>query len=213
MPFPPVSLLDDFNRPDDASLGAPWSEGVQGSGTNAAIVSNACSTTAVGAGSICAYTGFQAAVFAERVTVSIASSQPDGMGLSVTSVANTAQGYTIETSTNGADLIFHLYADDSINLSNPTATGLGNPTAGDFYGLVISDNGTTASIDMWWNKTGLWNLIGSFAATGANYRAGPYYPGLRVKYTDQALDDFEAGLGQTASDDPPIGFLGRGAGW
>lgn len=222
MPFPTTTLLDDFNRANNPSLGASWSEGVIGSTTRAEISSNQVTTSGAGGSSACAYIAGDSPIgnnIAMNATVTGfgISAATDILGLAATKVSDTTKGYRIEfdNSASPSDTVVHFVNSSGTAFATVTCVGMGGFSVGDITGLVVRDTGSASPLEFWLNRGGTWTLYASTTATGGDYVAGPYYPGIRVKYDTDFLDDFGAGLVSvpSSSDDPPIGFLGRGAGW
>jgi hypothetical protein len=199
MAFPTTTLLDDFTRANNASLGANWTEGTNGKGTRAEIISNAVSVTGSGASSICAYTGagtITSTWLAVQAKISSLSGSGvnDRIGLAVTKVSNTAQGYHTEIDPSGTDVTITFW-NDATGLqigSGVTAAGYGEPVANDLTGMIAHDNGSQVDLEFWISKSSVWTQVATLSASGGDYVAGPYYPSLRVKYDTEALDDFKA---------------------
>lgn len=217
MPAPATSLLDDFNRANNASLGANWSEGVIGTTTRAEISGNQVTTAGSGGSSCCAYTtgpsGNNIAMTA-TVTGFLVSAADDNLGHCAAKVSDTTQGYRIEYDSRSGDNITHFIRTDGTVIASVTCTGMGAIAVGDITGLIVNDNGSTALLEFWLFRSGTWTLYASATGSGASYIAGPYYPGIRVKYDTDFLDNFGgANVVTSPGDDPPIGILGRGAGW
>jgi hypothetical protein len=215
----PVTVVDDFNRANNVSLGANWTEAVNGKNNRAEISSNQVSTaTGAGASSMAAWTkadGRSGKSIACQITAAAFANTTDILGLGVTKVSDTTKGYHVEFDNLGADVVSAIINDSTATtLATVTATGYGKILAGDVQGFVALDNGATCSIEVWLGRSGVYTRVATATGSGAEYLAGDYYGALRVKYDTEFLDDFGADLVTTfPADNPPIGILGRGAGW
>lgn len=196
--FPATSLLDDFTRANNASLGANWTEAVNGKTNRAEIISNAVSVTGTGASSINAYTGAGAVsstwVAVRATAAAVAAATTDTCGLGVTKVSDTTKGYHAEVDTTGTDVGVTFW-NDSLGTqigSVDVATGYGQLAAGNDQGFVAHDTGTQTDLEFWILKSGTWTQVATQSATGGDYIAGPYYASLRTKYSTESIDNFQA---------------------
>lgn len=194
--FPLSTLLDNFDRADNASLGANWTEAANGKTNRAEISGNTCTTTGTGASSIAAYTGSGAPTGTEiscQYTVAAVTfpGTADQFGLAVTVVSNTTIGLHTELDLSTTDLVVSFWNDSTgVNFASATDTGFGQIQANDLLGLYVLDNGSSVLMQQWLGRGGSWHQVGAATASAAQYLAGPYYVGLRVKYATEHEDDF-----------------------
>jgi hypothetical protein len=200
MAFPTVNLLDDFTRAANASLGANWTEAVNGKTNRAEINgSNAVSVTGVGTSSMAAYSGTNAiagsqVAFAEKVNFS-SNTVADAHGIGVTQVTDTTKGYHVEFDNQGTDVISHIVNDvTAVELAVVTATGYGKIITGERIGITAKDTGTTCVLEIYHERAGVWTMIATNTPSGAQYIPGPYYGSLRVKYDVESIDNFAGGF-------------------
>jgi len=196
VPFP-VTILDDFNRADNVSLGGNWTEGVNGKGTAAQITSNQVTVPAANStSSICAYTAGPTGLrLACQMSVTGSTfNSADEYGISFTRTANTAQGYHVEFDTTGTDVVAAIYNDVTNSPLIWTATGFGDLATNDIIGLTIVDDGVACSFEVWIGRSGAWTRIATIIRGGAQYLAGPFYPGFRIKYDTELMDNFGAAV-------------------
>lgn len=200
MAFPTTTLLDDFNRANNVSLGANWTEGTNGKNANAEIVSNAITSTGTPS-SICAYTGSGTITglwlaVETSMTLPTRDASTDRLGLAFTKVSNTAIGYHMEVDDHsGATDVGITFWNDNTGLqmgSTIVATGYGIPVTGYLQGAVAHDTGSQVDLEFWLNTGGTWTRVATMTASGGDYIAGPYYPAFRVKYATEGLDNFKA---------------------
>jgi hypothetical protein len=195
-PFP-VAQLDDFNRADNASLGADWTEAVNGKTNRPEISGNRVTVVGAGSSGMAAYTGTGAPSGLEMAVQATAfftsSTVVDAHGLGVTKVSDTTKGYHCEFDNQGTDVVVHIVNDSTAtDLLALTITGYGKLLTGDKIGFVAHDAGSQCNLEVWLERTGVWTQVATVSASGAEYIAGPYYASLRVKYDVEALDDFSA---------------------
>lgn len=198
--FPATTLLDDFTRANNASLGGNWTEGVNGKTNRAEIVSNAVAVTGVGASSICAFTGAGTPtstwLAVQATAAAVSATVTDGCGLAVTKVSDTTKGYHAEVDISGTDVGITFW-NDSTGLqmgAEQVATGFGLLAAGNSQGLVARDTGSQVNLEFWIFKSSVWTQVALLTASGGDYIAGPFYPSLRVKYSGESIDDFKAAV-------------------
>ncbi len=199
MPYPTTILKDNFDRVDNASLGAGWTEAVIASTNRALISNNRVTTSGVGASTSNAYTAGDTVtgkyIAMDYTIVGFGGGVNDLLGHAAAVVAATTTGYRTELDPQGVDLIVHFLRTDSTIIASVTCTGKGEIQVNDRIGFVVNDNNTTAALEFWLNRTGTWVLWASTTASAGNYIAGPYYPGFRIKYDTDVIDNFSAGLG------------------
>ncbi len=201
------ALLDDFNRADNVSLGASWSE--QAAATME-IVSNAVKIVA-GSSSQWAYWS------------ALASSD---LGSSITIATLSAVDFDpvvaafvrdADPTTDGAQYMFYVRSprttidvyrgtgvfDHAISLSATV-------TVADKIGVRCTDSGTTVSFQVWRDSGAGWVQIGSSSAV--TRLAGPYRPGFGIyNNTTTVMDDFKAeAVSAVTSVMLPMGVLGLG---
>ena len=211
MPFPTTSVLDTFNRPDENPLASGWLGPLTFTGENQLkVLSNqAAGTTAdpsfnssywntTYGPDVEAYAKVPAINIGNRIEIyaRIVDVHPiDGTDAYCVSVAGTA--WTLRKITNSSSV-----AIGAIE----TLTAL---AANDEFGIEIV--GTTLNA---WHKpvAGAWTLL--FSRTDSTWTTAGF-TGLRCFGDIFRIDDFGGGnrVGTSLSDDPPIGFIGRGAGW
>lgn len=216
-------VRDNFNRANNATVGTGWTEGVHGSTTRAEIVNNAYSTTGTGAGSISCFT--QDGSFMRgfvKARVSQFTAHGDNLGVGWTKASDTTHGYHVEFQNQdpSGDLVVNVYLDNSTSIGGDQQFGARPLIVGDEIGMYLEDIGDRANIEVWHKMLGSqWKRLYFISTnTTTQYQAGPYYPALRAKYSDEALDDFGYAIARGSPFIPILDTFNRadgglGANW
>ena len=210
MAFPTTSLLDDFNRANNtSSLGASWTPTIESGFTSLGILSNQCY----------ANSGFQDNYWNTSFAADQEAwvTQPAlGGGIShLLARINTPGGaynaYAIESDGGGGTFLGKILGGGAVtDISGGTGQTVAN---GDSFGLACIGN----QISHWYKPAaGAWTLV--VTATDSSI-TGAGNLGLQIRGTPgPTFDNFGGGVYAPVapplpSDAPPIGILGRGAGW
>lgn len=213
MAFPSTSVLDAFNRANGA-LGANWGGPIDPSDTVPTIFSNAM----VGTASVFNSAYWNVSTYLNTECYFTYTSDEWVYAFSRIGAPNTA----------GLDCVFSRVRDsgneietyivvDGATVASDTTTGA--ITGSGQFGTYTRNSGDDILVDTYLNGS----IIRSSTFTGAV----SLYPAVAVAgylgvalYGDgdsltRSIDDFGGGTpsGAGPGDDPPIGFLGRGAGW
>jgi len=115
--------------------------------------------------------------------------------------------YYLDLGLSGAVWSFRLGKVVLGSLTGLTVVTVTGPTAGDKIGLRVMSN----RLEAWYYQSGVWNLI-TTVFDGSIGTAGRI--GVAFANSGLYLDDFGGGTFTASSaNDPPVGTLGRGAGW
>ncbi len=196
---------DSFNRADAGDLGANWTTVAGGSfsGTGYSIVSNAAQPTNFVSDKLVFYSAasFVNDQYAQAAVTVTGTNAGTGPGVAVRS-ASDATCYRVTASKAVANNI-------EVSKFTPAFTSLGLRTVTWVDGDVLRIEVQGTTIRVYQNGVQLGADIIDSALTGG--AAGVSYSSVA---TSGFLDNFDAGVASGGpGDDPPIGFLGRGAGW
>jgi hypothetical protein len=187
--FGDVSVLDDFNRADNASLGSSWTTDAANDGASAPrVVSNTCAEIAASAYSSAywnanSYTGNKQAY----ITISALPNPTRyaGVGFVYGPGAGTVDGYHVEYRDGSGITIYRI--------DNTVFTALGaviswTPSAGDGLGIRIDETGGV--IEAWTRSGSTWTQAGT--RSDSTY-TGAAFPEIYLRGTLTRVDDFAAG--------------------
>lgn len=200
-----LTLIDNFNRADSATLGGSWTEGGTSFGTALEIVSNAVKIVAGAAENTAYWTGLSGNDMCAAFTIPTLSAVDfDPLPIFVTT-ASAALGWQfyLRSPRNSVE-VWRLTGgvfDTTISLSQTFV-------AGDAICARVVDNGSTVTgyVYRQAGATGAWVEVGTAVFAGRD--AGPFYPGIGIyDNTTTVLDNFYAGAGSPVvpvTSGPPI---------
>ena len=206
MAFPTTPLLDAFNRADFNPVDGNWGSPIYPGQDGFQIISLA--TAGIGNSYYSSFTAADCEVWA---TVAIEPADAGEIRLFLRLVnPNSASldGYfgVFRKHSAAVDefLIFRIDNTSSVIIDSVT----GEFTSGDSIGMGMI--GSTISI---YHKPAAGSWTELFAIVDSTYTS-PGYLGMNISDTTCRMDNFSGGSpGVGPGDNPPIGFLGRGAGW
>lgn len=202
-----IIASDDFNRANTTGpdLGTNWTNVSSGgfAGNGFQIVSNHAEPTTLSSDKLEMYTGavFPADQYAQAKLTVTGTSGSSGPGVAVRCGSDgTCYRATLSKAASDNLDVARFIAGAFTLVAHRTTTWVDGDT------LRLEVQGTTLRVYQNGSQVGA-DMTDSGIASGA---AG-------IAYTETAtvaqVDDWEAGSLAAAADDPPIGFLGRGAGW
>jgi len=126
----------------------------------------------------------------------------------LSAVSSTPNGYSVDWRITGGVHTMRLQRYDA-GVGAVLSSWTQNLSAGDKIGLAI----TGSSLQAWVFTSGAW-ATADLAQVDATYSAAGY-TGFGITDVNARIDDFGGGtmVSGGAGDNPPIGLLGRGAGW
>jgi len=203
--FDNLSLISSFTGPDEN----PLSEGGDWANPNTTgNVFQRISNTAGGAGAGDAFACWTPSNYGPDVQayITISTVGTTGITLRITGegALNTWDGYhTLATST-----LSRIYRVDNAARTQLVTTSAVTWGVGDLLGMIVRG----AQLELWRFPSGgsAWAVV--ITTTDATYSSAGKI-GMYTSGTTGKLDDFHAGPIVYVSDDPAIGFSGRGAGW
>lgn len=220
-------LIDDFNRPDAPSLGTAsvsreiWTEPAYYyyGATGMAIVSNAAVGEVSGGSRV-----FSARLANDRAqNVSVAGkvkALPAGSAVVVSArlVNAGTPAEDVYSAHFQSDLGF--YITESIDGTDTQITPVSgseavNLSPGDYGGMQIVEGVSGTNLTIYTKiGAGAWTLQASYLQTTVGRPTGAGKVAIHTLNDITAgWDEFYADPGPLPSDDPPVGVLGRGAGW
>lgn len=212
MAFPTLGILDDFNRANETPIASPWAGPIFTGETQLRLVSNQLANDGSDGNS------YLSANYGPDLEMYCTLTSAFGVSARVifyfrTVTGALVDGYRVQFRNIAGD---HLILVDRIDDNSVTQLGANIDPAdtiasGDSFGVTM--NGTT--IEVWYKAgAGAWTSMGT--RTDATY-AGTGKIGFSLVGA-VTVDNFGGGeisapIVPGLGDVPPIGILGRGAGW
>ena len=212
MAFPSTPILDTFNRPDENPLAGIWTAFTGLGGLR--VVSNQCGISNAGyvfCGDFIGQNFFDAEAYVTWNTLDGAVESQlivrvtDSTTNSFTTIGDLSKnGYFFAIAGNGTTC----YIDrmDASALTTIASTTVSALAGGDAIGVSAIGSTITG-----WLKRGAGAWTSVVTANDATYTHGAI--ALETNSPVVRYDDFGGGNITNPSDNPPIGFSGRGAGW
>jgi hypothetical protein len=222
MAFPTTSIISTFTGADENPLseGGAWSGSVEGGGeVDCQRLSNQCTR------------GSASSSGAYRASASFTEAE---VYMTLTGVLDVDAHYALvaarlidpDTANRDYYAAYYWTSDNTIRVQRvingagtdlATSAALGALAVGNKIGLSVSGTGATVTVKGFFDDGGGWDEVVTFDDTNAARIVSAGTLGLRLSNTGLwTVDDFGGGeivSATSAADDPPIGFLGRGAGW
>lgn len=209
MAFPTTGILDDFNRANETPITTNWTTPAM---TGDGAINLASNQLSGGAGFFNAY--YDVATYGPDLEVFATTADIPGVGESMSvfcfmaDAGTTPDGYCVRLfggASHTGEIRILNNGSTSLLLSLGTLTTF---IAGDKLGMARIGG----IVEAWAYQSGAWSKLGGVLDT--TY-VGTATLALEMNGSRPRWDDFGGGrvVGAASADDPPIGFLGRGAGW